>query len=595
MARSARRLGTLAVVPLLVGAGLAGLFATPAQAATFGPVTTYSELFDAITDANAAFGEDTIVLGADIPLAGSLPTILDDLVIDGGGYTINGANTWGLAVATASLTISDLTIENAATGIQAVVSNLDLTNVSVIDGVGTGISHLASWGAMRLEGVTLDRNDGHGLEAHLFGTAALTVIGGSISDNDGFGVSIYTESSGAIELSELAINRNGLPANNLGLFISGSGSGDVTVENVETSGNGSTGSYIDNRNSSSLTTVRGLTTSGNTGNGDGLYTMIASGQTATIEDVLAEGNGNFGLRLGVVGLGPGTFEISRVQAVDNPEGGLLVGGSGLDVTIEDSSFTGSLNGPGLYFQFSSSELTVSNSTVSGNYRGVFSDVNSSDLSFVNSTISGNGTDLHSGASIFGDQSSTFELLHSTVTGNTGDYPAVYIIGGPATTISHSIIAGNDYDWGGDLYFSGSAGSIATIEYSIIGEIEFDGGYTPISESEAAASGTLLGVDDPGLGPLADNGGLTFTHLLLATSPALDAGDPDIAGAPATDQRGAARIQGTAIDIGAVELAPAAEILPPTGGKPGTVGTVALVLLLGGLALLGVRAARYRTA
>jgi hypothetical protein len=53
-----------------------------------------------------------------------------------------------------------------------------------------------------------------------------------------------------------------------------------------------------------------------------------------------------------------------------------------------------------------------------------------------------------------------------------------------------------------------------------------------------------------LGPLQDNGGPTFTHALLCGSPALDAGDNK--DAPATDQRGFARIVGGVIDIGAYE-------------------------------------------
>ena len=55
---------------------------------------------------------------------------------------------------------------------------------------------------------------------------------------------------------------------------------------------------------------------------------------------------------------------------------------------------------------------------------------------------------------------------------------------------------------------------------------------------------------PLLGPLADNGGPTQTHALLAGSPAIDAGDDTAA--PATDQRGVARPQGARSDIGSVE-------------------------------------------
>ncbi|HSM54865.1 MAG TPA: choice-of-anchor Q domain-containing protein [Candidatus Sulfomarinibacteraceae bacterium] len=43
---------------------------------------------------------------------------------------------------------------------------------------------------------------------------------------------------------------------------------------------------------------------------------------------------------------------------------------------------------------------------------------------------------------------------------------------------------------------------------------------------------------PGLAELADNGGPTLTHALLAGSPAIDAGHPAIC--PQSDQRGVAR-------------------------------------------------------
>jgi hypothetical protein len=68
-----------------------------------------------------------------------------------------------------------------------------------------------------------------------------------------------------------------------------------------------------------------------------------------------------------------------------------------------------------------------------------------------------------------------------------------------------------------------------------------------------APGDLV-VADAMLGPLQDNGGPTETHDLLAGSPAIDAGSVDCP-PPATDQRGAARPQGAACDIGAVEYVP----------------------------------------
>jgi hypothetical protein len=64
------------------------------------------------------------------------------------------------------------------------------------------------------------------------------------------------------------------------------------------------------------------------------------------------------------------------------------------------------------------------------------------------------------------------------------------------------------------------------------------------------SGNLYGVD-PLLGPLQNNGGLTFTHALLLGSPAINAGGA--ADTTPFDQRGVPRPQGPASDIGAYEF------------------------------------------
>jgi large repetitive protein len=69
-------------------------------------------------------------------------------------------------------------------------------------------------------------------------------------------------------------------------------------------------------------------------------------------------------------------------------------------------------------------------------------------------------------------------------------------------------------------------------------------------------GTALRAIDPKVGPLQNNGGPTFTHALLAGSPAIDKGD--IFSAPTVDQRGFARPRdgdgsgSRVVDIGAVE-------------------------------------------
>ena len=69
--------------------------------------------------------------------------------------------------------------------------------------------------------------------------------------------------------------------------------------------------------------------------------------------------------------------------------------------------------------------------------------------------------------------------------------------------------------------------------------------------EGDLTGNLLN-RDPRLTSLQDHGGSTFTHALLANSPALDAGDPSFSSPPDRDQRGAPRIHGKRVDIGSVE-------------------------------------------
>jgi hypothetical protein len=92
-------------------------------------------------------------------------------------------------------------------------------------------------------------------------------------------------------------------------------------------------------------------------------------------------------------------------------------------------------------------------------------------------------------------------------------------------------------------------------------------------------GTSLKPLDPKIGPLANNGGPTKTHRLLAGSPAINAGDDNHKPPGSTDQRGQARIFGPHIDIGAVEYQGKADdgrstTVPPSprhGKAPGPVG------------------------
>jgi len=90
------------------------------------------------------------------------------------------------------------------------------------------------------------------------------------------------------------------------------------------------------------------------------------------------------------------------------------------------------------------------------------------------------------------------------------------------------------------------GMFTSLGHNLIGNTTGSSGF--------GTNGDVLNLN-PLLGPLADNGGPTFTHALLPGSPALEAGDDAVLLSPydlATDQRGQPRKVGYHVDIGAVE-------------------------------------------
>ncbi|MCW5783054.1 MAG: tandem-95 repeat protein [Nitrospirales bacterium] len=146
-------------------------------------------------------------------------------------------------------------------------------------------------------------------------------------------------------------------------------------------------------------------------------------------------------------------------------------------------------------------------------------------SLTNVTISGN-TAVNEGGGIWTENPIT--IMNSTIAFNTAPIGGgVYDKDGMEITLTNSI-----------LHNPGSPNSYGTL---------ISGG-TNIDSDGTAGLGDPLDGQDPILGGLADNGGPTWTHALLAGSPALNAGTTS--GAPAVDQRGLTR--DAAPDIGAYE-------------------------------------------
>ena len=150
---------------------------------------------------------------------------------------------------------------------------------------------------------------------------------------------------------------------------------------------------------------------------------------------------------------------------------------------------------------------------------------------------------------------SLSLTNSTVSGNTADFGGgIFAYDDSTVNLANAFIAGNTASIRPDC-----RGVLTSLGHNLIGDTT-GCSFTP-------STGDLVNVG-PMLGPPEDNGGATFTHALLAGSPAIDSGNPAALGTggaacPQTDQRGVERPadgDGDDIaicDIGAFELVPGA--------------------------------------
>jgi hypothetical protein len=257
--------------------------------------------------------------------------------------------------------------------------------------------------------------------------------------------------------------------------------------------------------------------------------------TATVTDTTISGNtaSDSGAGVYVSRLKQGDrFTVTRGTLSGNVANGGA--GSGGGMLLGTPTLTGSLNGA----------VTLSNSTVSGNRAakgaGVGIPANGSttpignfgSVEFANSTVAANAADTSGGGFYLGGSGATEVVrLSSTI---VGDNTAA----GSAEDLDQT---------------DGSTASGFDASTSLVEAV----GDARITQDESGPS--ILG-QDPQLGPLADNGGTTKTHLPARTSPAIDKGDAP--GRLAKDQRGQKRTVDTDVpnadggdgtDIGSVEL------------------------------------------
>jgi uncharacterized repeat protein (TIGR01451 family)/CSLREA domain-containing protein len=264
---------------------------------------------------------------------------------------------------------------------------------------------------------------------------------------------------------------------------------------------------------------------------------ISSSGTLTLEDVEISGNQAFGCGGGV----HSTDHVYRSGLYFPTSGSLTL----IRTTVAGNQVGNS--GGGLCIE---SPAVIEASTVSGNFAGSYEGelVYSGDgggmiirphaaatVRITNNTISGNGSIFEGGglSTSSGSRSNQATILLSnvTITNNSatrggGLYST---IAASAFRLENTLIAGNR---GVETGAPDCVGAFDSRGHNLVGSSRGCTGFTAASDQVGSEAQPI----DPRLGPLADNGGPTRTHALLAGSPAIDRGGA----CGSADQRGQSR-------------------------------------------------------
>ena len=257
--------------------------------------------------------------------------------------------------------------------------------------------------------------------------------------------------------------------------------------------------------------------------------------------------------------------LSLTQNTASKNGGAIYN-EGNTVTLETSVLTGNISrgDGGAIYSFGSLSVTSSSLTDNhadlGNGGGIGLSGGTTNIN--SSTLDGNSArDGGAIGQIRFAQRVTLVMTNSTVSGNTAINAggAIDILN---ANITSSTIAFNQAApaKGGSFSTNGSI----TLKNSILSALTggdcyggpFDRGTIVSAGGNISSDATCsLGTSDKAstvakLEPLANNGGLTRTHLISTTSPALELIDANLC--PNVDQRGVTRPQGAKCDAGAVE-------------------------------------------
>jgi hypothetical protein len=443
-----------------------------------------------------------------------------------------------------------------------------------------------------LKGLTLTGADVSGNGGAIFADAQLEIIKCVVTGNSatiGGGIFASVRQNSELTIVDSVISGNAASVNGGGIYSSSQTDTSITITDTEITGNSardgggvfaamgerpSQGPSSHTNADGSVLTIQRSRVDGNTAvnRGGGLYTATGSGGTVEIAESVITGNeAGIGLQGGAATLPnsgggmyaflfsyqePARLTIATSEVSENVAG---QSGGGLQVCTKREDTLSEI-----------SEVSVYNSTISGNTAGP--------TTAPYDPSSGGGVHL----AIYDSYSDPEEALDArfqnvTITNNKADvgggvFSLVTTNNNPVRVndvrLTNSIVSKNFKNNGTDHNNLHGSFNVTETVFNLIGT-----GNT-IFEHDTHDPGSLsiqniLNNNDPKLGALAFNGGLTRTHGLLSDSAAIDAGDDDRADIPftstplATDQRGTGFSRlvdisgvhdpGEKVDIGAYEV------------------------------------------
>ena len=279
--------------------------------------------------------------------------------------------------------------------------------------------------------------------------------------------------------------------------------------------------------------------------GGGFHQGINS--AATVDNSLFRDN-EAAVDGGGIHVSEGQLVVNSSQLTENRAsyGAGLEVSSGGAVVVSNTSFSsnrssfiggGAQADRGTTLQINSSTFETNTAESGG---GLF---NLGDTQIVNSTFSGNTVSRDGGAIHTYSADALLDIRSSTITANSANAVGGGILNtnSQSVQLQNTIVANNESPSSADVN-----GDFVDAGNNLIGSNEGANGF-----NRSLFVGSRNNRIDPKLGPLADNGGPTKTHLLLADSVAINTGNS--LNLPTADQRGLARLFGSEVDIGAVEL------------------------------------------